>query len=93
MSVNLTNGYFVTTNGDGTTTLYEDTPIYRPQHSHEPGPPSMEAPIRPVARFKKGTPENKITEVAHLDNLVRTESNLEETKQRARLTLAARFKA
>ncbi len=90
--MNLTNGYFVIANSDGTTTLFEDTPIFRPQHSHESGPPSIEAPVRTVARFKEGTRENKIREIAHLDHLVRTKSNLEETKQRARLTLAERFR-
>ncbi len=91
--MNLTNGYFVVTEDDGKKVLYEDTPVYRPQHTHESGPPTMEAPVRTVAQFEKGPPEAKITEIAHLDNLARKKSNLEETKQRARLTLAERFRA
>lgn len=87
----LTNGYFVMAEDDGKKVLYEDTPVYRPQHTHESGPPAMEAPVRTVASFAKGTPDRKITEIAHLDNLARTKTNLEETKQRARLTLAERF--
>ncbi len=87
----LKNGYFILKDSDGKKVLYEDTPVYRPRLTHEPGPPSMEAPVRRVAKFDKGTPENEIREIAHLDNLVRTKSNLEETKQRARLTLAERF--
>jgi hypothetical protein len=66
--------------------LIEDTPVYRAVPDKVE--PIVEAPERPVALFKAGTPLKTMRDVAELDNTSRTKT-LPESERRNALSLLA----
>ncbi len=87
----LPEGYVLHDALDGTRMLCEDTPVRRIVPSDTA--PSIEYPVRRVARIPKGTLISEIKEVADLDNRARDKTRPAEERSKALRALAVRFGA